>query len=65
MYPMPDYRAYRMTIEGVALDMAEFHCEEDEARKRASKLAEATATPVELWDGPRRIARFEPQRERG
>jgi hypothetical protein len=42
------------------LDASEMYCSEDEARERARDLA--TDAPVELWKGPRRIARYEPDR---
>jgi hypothetical protein len=52
--------AFKMTREGTVLDANEMYCDEAEARERARSLA--TDTPVELWKGPRRIARFEPGR---
>jgi hypothetical protein len=52
--------AFKLTREGKVLDASEMYCSEDEANERARELA--TETPVELWKGPRRIARFEPGR---
>jgi hypothetical protein len=49
--------AFRLTREGVVLDANELSCDETEARERARELA--TDAPVELWQGSRRIARFE------
>lgn len=57
---MPDYRAFKLTREGNIITVTELHCDEDEAKAGARKLA--TDAPVELWEGPRRIARYEPQR---
>ena len=57
---MTYYIAFRLTLEGKVLDANELYCDETEARERARALA--TDTPVELWQGPRRIARYEPQR---
>ena len=58
--PMPDYRAFTLTREGHVITVTELHCDEDEAKERARKLA--TNAPVELWLGPRRVARYDPQR---
>jgi len=52
--------AFRLTREGIVLAADEMYCSEDEARERARQLA--SDAPVELWQGSRRIARFEPQR---
>ena len=57
---MTYFIAFKMTREGKVLDASEMYCDEDEAKERARDLA--TDTPVELWKGPRRIARFEAQR---
>jgi hypothetical protein len=54
--------AFRLTREGTVLDANEMYCSEDEARERARELA--TDAPVELWHGPRRVARYEAQRGR-
>jgi hypothetical protein len=52
--------AFKMTREGKVLDASEMYCSEDEARERARELA--SDGPVELWHGPRRLARFEAKR---
>jgi hypothetical protein len=57
---MPTYRAFELTREGNVITVTELDCNEDEAKARARKLA--TDWPVELWLGPRRIVRYEPQR---
>ena len=57
---MTYFVAFRLTREGTVLDANEMYCDEVEARERARELA--TDTAVELWKGPRRIARFEPGR---
>jgi len=51
--------AFKMTREGKVLDASEMYCSEHEAKERAQALA--TETPVELWKGSRRIARYEPR----
>ena len=58
---MPDYRAFKLTREGHVILVDELRCEEEDAKAHARELA--TDTPVELWQGPRRIARFEPGRD--
>jgi hypothetical protein len=57
---MPEYRAYIFGADGylerhIDLKVAT----EREARKRAKQLVDECV--VELWDGPVRIARFEPE----
>ena len=58
---MTYFVAFKLTREGKVLDASEMYCSEDEARERARDLA--TDSAVELWKGPRRIARYEPGRE--
>jgi hypothetical protein len=57
---MTYYIAFRLTREGTVLDASELYCSEDEAKERARALA--IDSPVELWQGARRIARFEAER---
>jgi hypothetical protein len=57
---MTYYIAFRLTREGTVLDANEMYCSEEEAKERARALA--TDSPVELWQGPRRVARFEGER---
>ena len=57
---MTYYIAFRLTREGTVLDANEMYCDEAEAMERARALA--VDFPVELWRGPRRIARYEPRR---
>jgi hypothetical protein len=57
---MTYFIAFRLTREGTVLDATEMYCDESEARERARALA--INSPVELWQGPRRIARYEPGR---
>jgi hypothetical protein len=57
---MTYYIAFRLTREGTVLDANEMYCDEAEARERACALASDLS--VELWQGRRRIARYEPQR---
>jgi len=53
--------AFKLTREGEVLDASEMYCSEDEARERARDLA--TDSAVELWEGPRRSARYKPGQE--
>ena len=57
---MTYFIAFRLTREGLVIDASEMYCSEEEAKERARELA--IDSPVELWRGPRRVARFEPQR---
>jgi hypothetical protein len=57
---MTYFIAFRLTREGTVLDATEMYCDEAEAKERARALA--TDSPVQLWQGARRIARYEPQR---
>jgi hypothetical protein len=57
---MTYFIAFRLTGEGYVIEASEMYCSEDEAKERARALA--ADTPVELWHGPRRVARFDPQR---
>ena len=59
---MTYYIAFRLTREGTVLDANEMYCDEVEATERARALAVDTA--VELWKGPRRVARFEAEQWR-
>jgi len=57
---MKTYRAFILTFEGQVIQSVDLVCAtEENARTLAERLMEAN--PVELWDGPRRIARFEPK----
>lgn len=58
---MTYFIAFRLTREGTVLDANELYCDEPTARERARELA--TDSAVELWQGPRRIARYTPQGE--
>jgi hypothetical protein len=57
---MTYFIAFRLTREGVVIKANELYCSENEARERARALA--IESPVELWRGPRRIARYEAKR---
>ena len=57
---MPEYRAYIFGADGyleLSIDLKV--ATEQEARRRAKQLVDECV--VELWDGPVRIARFEPE----
>ncbi|MGY3239998.1 hypothetical protein ACVMAJ_006888 [Bradyrhizobium sp. USDA 4448] len=57
---MKTYGAFILTFEGQILQSVDLVCAtEENARTLAERLVETNA--VELWDGPRRIARFEPK----
>lgn len=60
---MKTYQAFVLTFEGHVIGTVDLICAtEDEAKGRAQQLV--GNDPVEVWDGPRRIARFQPKRER-
>jgi len=57
--PLKLYRALELTCEGETITRIDLHCENvQEAKERAKQLVQDR--PVELWEGPMRIARFEP-----
>jgi hypothetical protein len=59
---MREFRAYVLTLDGsTVVAMHHLHCADDEqAIERAKELA--ITNPVELWDPPVRVARFEPKK---
>ncbi|MHC2622899.1 hypothetical protein ACVIW2_004931 [Bradyrhizobium huanghuaihaiense] len=58
---MKTYRAFVLTFGGQIIQSVDLVCAtEENARTLAERLAEDN--PVELWDGARRIARFEPKK---
>jgi hypothetical protein len=54
---MNDYQLFVLTREGDVKEHYTLKCANDD---RAQKLAEQflTTDPVELWEGPRQVARF-------
>ena len=55
-----EYRAYILNWDGHIKSRIDLLClNEEDARERAQQLVDGAA--VELWEGPRRIARFDPQ----
>ena len=58
---MAHFCAFNLTPEGHVIAVTPLQCEEDEAKTHACRLA--TDTPVELWQGLRLVARYEPRRE--
>lgn len=57
---MKTYRAFVLTPEGVVIQAIDLACEtEEDAKTRVADLV--TRLPIELWDGPRRVARFDPK----
>ena len=56
---MHGYRAFIVDPSGHVKDRVEFFCaNDDEAKERAKQLVDGHA--IELWDGTRQIAKFEP-----
>jgi hypothetical protein len=56
---MRNYRVYILGEDGHIIDRVDLHCGNDKAAKdMARKLAIGQA--VELWDGARKIATFQP-----
>jgi hypothetical protein len=53
-----DYQLFVVTMEGDVKEHYTLKCANDD---RAQKLAEQflTTDPVELWEGPRHVARFQ------
>lgn len=52
------YVAYAVDLSGVARAVYEIDCQtEEDAQVRAEKLLQAHPA-IELWDGPRRVARL-------
>lgn len=53
---MKEYRAFVLSFEGQVLQTVTLICDtEQDALERARELVDSH--PVELWDGPRRVAR--------
>ena len=56
---MHAYRAYIIGSDGHIVRRIDLHCEnDDDAKERAKQLVDGHA--IELWDGPRKITKFEP-----
>jgi hypothetical protein len=56
---MREFRAYILDSAGHIASRIEMACaDEEDAKARARQLADGAS--VELWEGARRIARFEP-----
>jgi len=56
---MHGYRAYAIGPDGHIVGRMDLFCSnDDDAKERAKKLVDGHA--VELWDGARKIASFEP-----
>ena len=57
---MKEYRAYVLDFEGHVISRVDLVCSQEEiAKQRAEQLVDSN--PVELLEGPRRIARFSPK----
>jgi hypothetical protein len=54
-----EYQVLVLTAEGLILDQHILTCADDDEAKETVKLL-ADSTPVEVWNGPVRIVRFEP-----
>ena len=59
------YVAYAVDLSGVARAVYEINCStDDDAEAQAKKFLEAHPA-VEVWDGPRRVARLVRESSRG
>ena len=57
--PLKYYQAFELTSEDEAITCIDLHCKSlEDAKERAKQLVQDR--PIELWEGPLRIARFEP-----
>ena len=57
--PLKHYHAFELTSRDEDITLIDLHCEsEEDAKQRAKQLVQDL--PIELWEGPMRIARFEP-----
>jgi hypothetical protein len=57
---MMEYRAYILGPDGQIVKRVDLICKsEEEAKKRVEQMVDGHA--IELWEGARRIARFDPQ----
>ncbi|WFU17264.1 hypothetical protein [Bradyrhizobium sp. CB3481] len=57
--PLKYYQAFELTAQDEAIARIDIHCQSlEDAKERAKQLVQDR--PVELWEGPMRIARFEP-----
>ena len=57
MEEQKEYHVFVLTREGQVQEHYEMHCK-DEAQARQCGRKFFTVYPVEVWDGPRRIARI-------
>jgi len=59
---MHSYRAYLLDADGHIIDRIDLTCGDDESAKaRVQEFVDGHA--VELWDGGRKVATFEPRGE--
>ena len=56
---MRDYRVFVLTPDGTLLDCQEVTCSDVEEVKAQAKVL-AQTNPVEVWEGPTRVAQFTP-----
>ena len=57
--PLKSYQVFELTSGNEAVTRIDLHCESaEDAKQRAKQLVQDKAG--ELWEGPMRIARFEP-----
>jgi hypothetical protein len=54
-----EYQVLVLSAEGLILDQHILTCADDDEAKETVKVF-ADSTPVEVWNGPVRIVRFEP-----
>jgi hypothetical protein len=57
---MPEYKVYVLRDDGDVISRVDLFCDGVQQAKEWAK-ALVDGKPVELWDGPRRIARFDPR----
>ena len=57
--PLKSYQVFELTAGDEVITRIDLHCTSaEDAKERAKQLVQDR--PVELWEGPTRIARFEP-----
>lgn len=56
---MKEYHILVLTPEGYILDRHTLTCADDDEAKETAKVL-AGSHPVEIWNGPVRVVRFEP-----
>ena len=60
---MHNYKVYVFGDDGHIINLVDLNCLDDEAAADKGRQL-ADGRPIELWDGARKIARFEPPSRR-